>query len=156
MLYNENYWRTLGKMVGMRVLYTCIHIFNVWMITGSLSAGLKVAGLAFFVNPVIYWLHERAWNAWQWGRFTDTGGILGKFHSYRQQWTEGFRRSIGKDLTWRVFISFSNFALPYFVTGSFGDALAIFGFATLVNMTIYFVYERVWNFFGWGRQIKES
>jgi len=145
--YNENYWRTLGKMVGMRVLYTCIHIFNTYMITGSLMAGLKGAGLAFFVNPVIYWVHERAWNSWQWGRFLANS---------KRKFTEGFGRSIGKDVTWRVVISISNFALPYFVTGNFGDALAIFGFATLVNMTIYFVYERVWNFFGWGRQIKET
>ena len=110
-------------------------------------AGLKVAGLAFFINPVIYWVHERAWKSWQWGRFLANS---------KRKFTEGFGRSIGKDLTWRVVISISNFALPYFVTGNFGDALAIFGFATLVNLTIYFVYERVWNFFGWGRQIKET
>ena len=51
--YNESYWRTLSKVVSMRVMFTCIHIMNTFIVTGSLMAGVKVAGLAFFVNPVL-------------------------------------------------------------------------------------------------------
>ena len=101
--YNESYWRTLSKVVSMRVMFTCIHIMNTFIVTGSLMAGVKVAGLAFFVNPVIYWVHERAWNSWQWGRFLANS---------KRKFTEGFVRSIGKDLTWRVVISISNFVFP--------------------------------------------
>ena len=85
----------------MRVMFTCIHIMNTFIVTGSLMAGVKVAGLAFFVNPVLYWLHERGWNIWQWGRFSDD----------RRKFKEGNWRSLGKDVTWRIVITGSNFVL---------------------------------------------
>lgn len=130
----------------MRIIFTCVHIINTFIVTGSLLMGLKVAGLAFFVNPVLYWLHERGWNWWQWGRFNDD---VRKFR-------EGNWRSLGKDITWRVVVTGSNFFLPYFVTGSLKYGLTIMSLATLVNMTIYFFHERIWNLFGWGRELKNT
>lgn len=130
----------------MRIIFTCVHIINTFIVTGSLLMGLKVAGLAFFVNPVLYWLHERGWNWWQWGRFNDD---VRKFR-------EGNWRSLGKDITWRVVITGSNFFLPYVVTGSLKYGLTIMSMATLVNMTIYFFHERIWNLFGWGRELKNT
>ena len=130
----------------MRIIFTCVHIINTFIVTGSLLMGLKVAGLAFVVNPVLYWLHERGWNWWQWGRFNDD---VRKFR-------EGNWRSLGKDITWRVVITGSNFFLPYFVTGSLKYGLTIMSLATLVNMAIYFFHERIWNLFGWGRELKNT
>jgi len=145
-MFNEKYLRSLAKVVTMRIIFTCVHIINTFIVTGSLLMGLKVAGLAFFVNPVLYWLHERGWNWWQWGRFNDD---VRKFR-------EGNWRSLGKDITWRVVITGSNFFLPYFVTGSLKYGLTIMSLATLVNMTIYFFHERIWNLFGWGRELKNT
>jgi len=145
-VFNEKYLRSLAKVVTMRIIFTCVHIINTFIVTGSLLMGLKVAGLAFFVNPVLYWLHERGWNWWQWGRFNDD---VRKFR-------EGNWRSLGKDITWRVVITGSNFFLPYFVTGSLKYGLTIMSLATLVNMTIYFFHERIWNLFGWGRELKNT
>lgn len=145
-MFNEKYLRSLAKVVTMRIIFTCVHIINTFIVTGSLLMGLKVAGLAFFVNPVLYWLHERGWNWWQWGRFNDD---VRKFR-------EGNWRSLGKDITWRVVVTGSNFFLPYFVTGSLKYGLTIMSLATLVNMTIYFFHERIWNLFGWGRELKNT
>ncbi len=141
--FNEKYLRSLAKVVTMRIIFTFVHIINTFIVTGSLLAGLKVAGLAFFINPVLYWLHERGWNWWQWGRFSDD------IHKFK----EGNWRSLGKDITWRVVITGSNFFLPYFVTGSLKYGLTIMSLATLVNMTIYFCHERIWNLFKWGREL---
>lgn len=145
-MFNEKYLRSLTKVVTMRIIFTCVHIINTFIVTGSLLMGLKVAGLAFFVNPVLYWLHERGWNWWQWGRFNDD---VRKFR-------EGNWRSLGKDITWRVVVTGSNFFLPYVVTGSLKYGLTIMSMATLVNMTIYFFHERIWNLFGWGRELKNT
>jgi uncharacterized membrane protein len=145
-MFNEKYLRSLAKVVTMRIIFTCVHIINTFIVTGSLLMGLKVAGLAFFINPVLYWLHERGWNWWQWGRFNDD---VRKFR-------EGNWRSLGKDITWRVVITGSNFFLPFFVTGSLKYGLTIMSMATLVNMTIYFFHERIWNLFGWGRELKNT
>ena len=144
--FNEKYLRSLAKVVTMRVIFTFVHIINTFIVTGSLMMGVKVAGLAFFVNPVLYWLHERGWNIWQWGRFDDD----------RRNFKEGNWRSLSKDITWRIVITGSNFFLPYFVTGSLKYGLTIMSLATLVNMTIYFCHERLWNLFRWGRELKNE
>ena len=141
--FNEKYLRSLAKVVTMRIIFTFVHIINTFIVTGSLIAGLKVAGLAFFINPILYWLHERGWNWWQWGRYSDD---IRKFK-------EGNWRSLSKDITWRVVITGSNFFLPYFVTGSLKYGLTIMSLSTLVNMAIYFCHERIWNLFKWGREM---
>ena len=140
--FNEKYLRSLAKVVTMRIIFTFVHITNTFIVTGSLITGLKVAGLAFFINPILYWLHERGWNWWQWGRYADD---IRKFK-------EGNWRSLSKDITWRIVITGSNFFLPYFVTGSLKYGLTIMSLATLVNMVIYFCHERIWNLFKWGRE----
>ena len=140
--FNEKYLRSLAKVVTMRIIFTFVHITNTFIVTGSLITGLKVAGLAFFINPILYWLHERGWNWWQWGRYVDD---IRKFK-------EGNWRSLSKDITWRIVITGSNFFLPYFVTGSLKYGLTIMSLATLVNMVIYFCHERIWNLFKWGRE----
>jgi uncharacterized membrane protein len=142
--FNDKYLRSLAKVITMRVIFTFIHIFNTWTVTGSFIMGLKVAGLAFFVNPVLYWLHERGWNFYQIGRSEDV----------KRKFTEGNWRSLGKDVTWRVVITGSNFFLPYFATGSLKYGLTIMSMATVINMAIYFFHERLWNLVPWGREIK--
>jgi|TARA_R110002153_G_scaffold223416_2_gene375924 uncharacterized membrane protein len=143
--YNDRRLRSLAKVVTMRIIFTFVHIFNTWTVTGSFLMGLKVAGLAFFVNPALYWLHERGWNLYQFGRITHA----------KRKFNEGNLRSIAKDITWRVVITGSNFFLPYFVTGSLKFGLTIMSMATIINMTIYFFHERLWNIVPWGREIKE-
>lgn len=143
--FNDRWLRSLAKVITMRIIFTCVHIFNTWSVTGSWLMGLKVAGLAFFVNPALYWFHERGWNWFQIGRRIDD----------KRKFNEGNLRSLGKDITWRVVITGSNFFLPYFVTGSLKYGLTIMSIATLVNMTIYFFHERLWNLVPWGREIKE-
>ena len=144
--FNEIYWRTFAKVISIRIVFTFVHTINTFIVTGNLIMGLKVAGLAFLVNPILYWLHERGWNIWQWGRWKHD----------KRNFNEGNWRSLGKDMSWRVVITGSNFLLPYFVTGSLKYGLTIMSLATLVNMIIYFCHERVWNLFSWGREIKNE
>ena len=66
--YDENHLRSVAKVVTWRLLLTASHIINTFIITGSLIAGLKVAGLAAIVNSVLFWGHERAWNIIKWGK----------------------------------------------------------------------------------------
>jgi uncharacterized membrane protein len=54
-------------------------------------------------------------------------------------------------ISWRVVVNFSNFLIPYFMTGSFGKAFAFFTIAVVVNMALFYLHERVWNRFKWGK-----
>ena len=51
--FNEKYLRSLAKVVTMRIIFTFVHITNTFIVTGSLITGLKVAGLAFFINTIL-------------------------------------------------------------------------------------------------------
>lgn len=142
--FNENYWRTLAKVISMRVTFTGVHVFNTWFVTGSILAGLKVAGIAFFVFPILYWFHERGWNLFHWGRFTRT----------EEQWRENNARSLGKDLTWRVVAILGNFLIAYIGTGSVDVGIKVMSMAIFVNMAVFFLHERIWNLFDLGREKK--
>ena len=101
--YHDNYWRTLAKVISMRVTFTGVHIFNTWLVTGSLAAGLTVAGLAFVIMPALYWFHERAWNYTNWGRLADL----------KRKFQENNWRSLGKDVTWRFVAILGNFLIAF-------------------------------------------
>ena len=142
--YHDNYWRTLAKIISMRVTFTGVHIFNTWLVTGSLAAGLTVAGLAFVIMPALYWFHERAWNYTNWGRLADL----------KRKFQENNWRSLGKDVTWRFVAILGNFLIAFIGTGNFITGLKIMSLSIFVNMIVFFFHERIWNKFALGRTIK--
>jgi len=141
--FNETHWRTIAKAVSWRLVITISHIVNAFIATGSLLMGLKIAGIATIINGALYWLHERAWNSTQWNRWLDT----------TKNFSEGQQRAVAKIISWRIFITTSNFVIPFIATGSWGSAVIFAGLATVVNMVLYWGHERIWNFFGYGRQV---
>lgn len=142
MKYSENGYRSLAKTISWRVLLTVSHIVNGFIATGSIIMGLKIAGLATIINSTLYWLHERAWNRFEWSRRDDPN----------RSFVEGQPRSIAKVVSWRVLITVSNFVIPFILTGSWGQAAIFTGLATVVNMALYWGHERAWNIFAWGRR----
>jgi uncharacterized membrane protein len=144
MQFNEKHPRTLVKTISWRVLLTISHFVNGFIVTGSLVLGLKIAGWSLVINSILYWLHERTWNWFQWNKKTADN----KFFK------DGHPRTATKMITWRVIVNFSNFLIPLFVTGSWGAAGAFFTIAVIINMTLYYLHERGWNLVAWGKEIR--
>lgn len=144
MKYIENNLRTIIKTISWRVLLTVSHIINGFIVSGSIIVGLKIAGWSLIINSCLYWIHERLWNYVQWNKKPKDG----KFFK------DGHPRTTTKMITWRIIVNFSNFFIPYFMTGSWGQAGAFFTIAVIVNMTLFYVHERVWNIIKWGKYIK--
>jgi uncharacterized membrane protein len=142
--FDEGHLRSIAKVVTWRVLLTISHVVNIFIITGSLIAGLKVAGLAAVINSFLFWAHERVWNIADWNRKNDD----------KLEFSEGQPRSVSKIITWRILITASNFFIPFFVTGSWGSAAIFVGLATVVNMFLFWGHERVWNRVRWGKKVK--
>jgi uncharacterized membrane protein len=140
--YTERHIRSLFKTLTIRILFTLSHILNGFIISGMWSTGFKIAATALLLNSGLYYLHERFWNTTQWNR------KYNKLLSF----IEGIFRSIGKSLTWRILITMSNVLIPYFTTGSFGQALAFLGLATIINIAIYYLHERTWNKIPYGKK----
>lgn len=140
-LYTENHMRTIFKVISWRVLITFSHMINAFIVTGSLLTGVKIAGLALIINSALFWIHERAWNFFQWNRKS----------SNKLEFSEGQPRSISKVVSWRILITVSNFIIPFIMTGSWGQAVLFAGLATVVNMVLYWGHERVWNYLRYGK-----
>jgi uncharacterized membrane protein len=61
-------------------------------------------------------------------------------------------RSIAKALSWRITGSGATFIIAYLMTGNFAIASAI-GIVQLVcNTFLYYIHERLWNKFNWGKE----
>jgi uncharacterized membrane protein len=141
MKFTENYLRTIVKTVTWRVLLTLSHFINGLIVTGSIAMGLKIAGWSLVINSGLYWIHERIWNWFQWNKKPADG----KFFK------DGHPRTTTKMISWRAVVNFSNFLIPYFMTGSWGQASAFFTIAVFVNMALFYGHERIWNIVKWGK-----
>lgn len=146
MKYTEKRVRTLLKVITWRVLLTISHTINGLIVTGSLAMGLKIAGWSLVMNSVLYWIHERAWNWWQWNRRPDNNTFF----------KDGHPRTATKMITWRVIVSFSNFFIPYFMTGSWGQATVFLTISVFINMALFYLHERGWNLSHWGKAAQEQ
>lgn len=141
--FKENHIRSILKTISWRILLTISHFINGWIVTGSILVGLKIAGWSLVVNSGLYWLHERVWNWFQWNRKPADNRFF----------KDGHPRTTTKMITWRLIVNFSNFLVPYFITGSLGKAGAFFTMAVIVNMALYYLHERVWNMIKFGKKI---
>jgi uncharacterized membrane protein len=143
--FNEIQTRSVAKTLTIRVCFSLSHFLNGFIISGSWIIGAQILGVAAVINMVLHWLHERGWNWFQWNRKPNDD----KFFK------DGHPRTISKSITWRALITCSNFLIPYFLTGSLGQALVFLTIATFMNIIIYYTHERIWNSVGWGKQSVE-
>lgn len=143
--FNEKYSRTVLKSISWRIVISLVQILNGLIVTGNLTFGIQMASLGAVVNIFLYWFHERIWNSVQWSRKRDGMTFIEKWY-----------RSLGKDLSWRIIITFNNFWMPWLLTGSWKVGLSFLTVATLINMVVYWTHERLWNAVKYGKEIKEA
>ena len=55
-------------------------------------------------------------------------------------------RTIAKMVSWRVLLTISHVVNGFLATGSLLVGLKIAGWATLINSTLYWIHERLWNY----------
>lgn len=64
-------------------------------------------------------------------------------------------RSFVKALSYRIFGTFTSWAVVYVITGK-GTLAAIIAFwETVIKVFVYYWHERAWNFISWGRKSSE-
>lgn len=67
-VFHESQGRSIAKIVTWRVLITLSNFFIPYFMTGSWQTGLAFLTLATVVNMILYWAHERVWNAINWSK----------------------------------------------------------------------------------------
>ena len=60
--------RSLAKLITWRIAVSISHLLTVWLISGSFKLGIEVMSVAFIVNNILYYVHERTWNLSSWGK----------------------------------------------------------------------------------------
>lgn len=61
------------------------------------------------------------------------------------------KRSLAKTITWRITGSSATFLIAYIITGNLA-ASSVIGLTQMVlNTVLYYIHERLWNLFKWGR-----
>lgn len=141
--FYEKHPRSLVKVITWRLLLTLSHFINGVIVSGSWLIGLKIAGWSAIFNSILYWLHERSWNLLQWNKKPKDNFLF----------LDGQPRTITKMISWRIIVNFSNFLVPYFVTGNLMKATAFFTMAVIINMILFYLHERCWNRINWGKKI---
>jgi len=60
--------RSLAKALSWRFLASILTFGTAWLITGDISAGLKIGMIDVVLKLAAYYLHERAWQNLEYGR----------------------------------------------------------------------------------------
>ena len=145
-IFKETNLRSVVKVMSWRVSVTISHLINGFIVSGLWTIGAQIAGLAVIINMCLFWIHERIWNFILWNRNSSSTNTF----------EEGHPRTIGKSVTWRLLISINNFLIPYLTTGSWKQAAAFLGIATVINVILYYFHKRVWNLIDWGKKQNDS
>jgi len=125
-------WRALGTT---DTFILSLFIISIYSNEFQWYAASYIALLEIFTKSIFYYIHERLWNKFNWQR-SKTANRL---------------RSITKAFTWRVLATIDTFLLSFIVTSELKWATSIALFEILTKAILYYLHERVWNKFNWGR-----
>lgn len=68
----ENRARSLAKAITWRITATFVTTLLVFLFTGSVFISASVGFLEFILKLLVYYLHERIWNLFSFGREKST------------------------------------------------------------------------------------
>lgn len=60
--------RSVVKAISWRLVGTIDTLLVSWYATGDLTVASSIASIDFATKMILYFFHERAWNATKWGK----------------------------------------------------------------------------------------
>lgn len=69
MSFKEKPFRSATKMISWRFFATLTTMILVYSFTGNLTLSFGVGLIEVIAKMVLYYFHERFWNALNWGRY---------------------------------------------------------------------------------------
>ena len=111
-------------------------VINVGTDENAFIYPLYLALLVLVIKTIAYYLHERFWNIFDFGRLNKTVIKM---------------RSFFKALTWRIVESTITLISAILITSNLDWTLSIVIYEFINGILIYYVHERIWNKVNWGR-----
>ena len=65
---HEKPLRSLLKSISWRIVGTIDTILIAWIITGHLNTAFSIGAIELVTKMLLYFFHERVWNAVKWGK----------------------------------------------------------------------------------------
>ncbi|MAU17298.1 MAG: hypothetical protein CMH46_17365 [Muricauda sp.] len=65
---SESPKRSIVKSISWRIVGTLDTIIISWLVTGTLSLAFSIGLVELVTKMVLYFFHERIWNAIKWGK----------------------------------------------------------------------------------------
>ena len=134
--------RSLIKSISYRVIgfvntfLISFLVINDGVNEKTIKYSLYLALLVLIIKAITYYLHERFWNIFDFGRLNKTASKM---------------RSILKALTWRIAASTITLISAILITSNLEWTKSIVIYEFINGILIYYVHERIWNRLNWGR-----
>lgn len=135
----SSHLRSLIKGISWRIIATSdtfLVVLTVTCLFGncSIENAIKISVSEFLIKLVLYFIHERIWIK-----------SLGKL-------ANSYKELIAKTFTWRIIATITTFVISGIVINSFGEiALAIALVELISKLILYFIHEKVWLRFSFGK-----
>lgn len=134
--------RSIVKGISWRAVASFDTFVLGYLIFGNVVHASKIAGFELLTKVLLFFLHERLWNAIKAGRLPD--GTVAPW------------RSLVKSISYRFWGSLDTTILSYFVTGDIMFSFLLSGTEVFTKIALYYLHERVWSKFKWGRVFDEK
>ena len=60
--------RSIVKSLSWRIIGTLDTVLISWLVTGALTVAFSIGAIELITKMVLYFFHERVWNAIKWGK----------------------------------------------------------------------------------------
>jgi uncharacterized membrane protein len=128
--------RHILKSISWRILGTIDTLLLSYILTGSISFGLSISGIDFFLKILLYYFHERIW-------------FLSKVRNAN-------KRHLFKTFSWRIIGSLITLIIALIVTNNPVTSIKI-GFAeTITKIIAYYLHEVMWFRINFGLKNRNS
>lgn len=134
--------RSFVKGVSWRLVGSIDTFLLGWIIFDNIEDASQIAFLELTTKILLYFLHERAWNAIKVGR--------------RPDGTVAVWRSVVKSITFRLLASADTALLAWITTGQVTKAFTLSGFELATKLGLFYLHERLWAKINWGRIYEEN
>ena len=139
--------QALFKTITFRVIGTSLDFTTNYVVLGELAIAAGLSTVALVVGPLLYFVHETAWNYYL--RSTETSVDLPPPRPDAEASSQGFTisRPLAKTITFRTVATVVDFTTNYVVVADIATAAGLSAFGFVVGPFVYFGHERVWDYF---------
>ena len=127
--------RHVAKTISWRVVGTADTMILSWVITGSWEAGMQIGLADVSTKMLLYYIHERAW--------------------FKSSVSNANKRHLLKTITWRIVGTADTVILAWVIWGNGMQSVQIGGAETVTKSLLYFVHEKIWYRFSFGRNTRK-